>query len=299
MSLINEALKKAQQSRPHAGPDANRYAGGMAGGSSSMQRDFALFKWIFGIVLMSTVFVALLFMFLAFWQRPQFTEAAAPKEEEFPVTIRRPAPPAAVTAESPQVAEQPPPADSATPPTAAPTLLNLQPPDPAVVAPLPFEQQPAAPLPALTLPDIEIPATPATPTAITPPASTGDIPAADPVTATTGVGEPTPQPVAPTPAPAPVEPVPAPPPAQAVSVDNEAPPAPPPSDPVAIRSFLEESRISGIRMSGNDSRVLLNNRVHSVGSTVSHELGLSIEAIQPNEITFIDAAGTRYRKSFP
>ncbi len=277
MSLINEALKKAQQNRSPSSPDSRRFAGGMAGGNS-MQRDFALFKWIFGIVLMSTVFVALLFMLLAFWQRPRLFETTTPTAEEFTVTQTRPA---AVPPTTPT--EPAPPAPTVAP--SAPPALNLQLPAPSVIAPLPFEQAPPPPLPQAEWKE-EPPALPAAPVA-----TTNEMEPEAPAPASPTEPSPPPPPEDTLPPPPPVE--------QAVVVDDEPPPPPPASNPAAIRTFLEESRISGIRMAGNDSRVLLNNRVHSIGSTVSAQLGLSIEAIQPNEIIFIDASGTRYRKTFP
>lgn len=283
MSLINEALKKAQQSRPQPGSDTNRFGGGFASSSVSMHRDLRVFRWIFGIVLMSSVLVTLLLMLVTFSRKEPASDNAPEKVEEIAVTVVRPAP-TTPTADAL-------PAEPALP-QPAPILLNLQPPEPPPIVIRGFEP--------------EEPPAPAIPpeTTFVPPAETSlpsSVPTAEAVVIPSPAESASPaQADASTPDPATAISTAATVSSQVVTIDGDAPPPPPPpSDPAAIRAFLEESRISGIRMAGNDSRVLLNNRVYSIGSTVSHALGLSIEVIQPNEITFVDAAGNRYRKSFP
>jgi hypothetical protein len=113
-------------------------------------------------------------------------------------------------------------------------------------------------------------------------------------------------PVAAAPAPAPLTPAPAvveskpAVSAPAVAPPPAAPPKPAPAaklEPKAI-SYIENLRIAGIRASGSDSKVLMNDRVYRIGDTVEHELGLKLTGITSNSLSFEDERGAKYTRNF-
>jgi hypothetical protein len=63
-------------------------------------------------------------------------------------------------------------------------------------------------------------------------------------------------------------------------------------------AFIESARISGIRASSTESKVLMNDRVYRVGDTVEHELEVKLVSIAANALTFEDIAGARYTRNF-
>lgn len=191
-----------------------------------------------------------------------------------------------------QPSPEPAPAPVSTPPATAPVT-------PPASAPV------VAPMPAPT------------PVASTPP-STAPMPAPTPIRdtiAAASITPPAPQPPAPIVVPnAPINLTPA-----ATSAESELPSMPeqpviagtPPAAPEPlptqasaqqpdpnIVAFLEASRITGIKVAGSKSRVLMNNQVFKVGSIVEAASQLQITAIQNNEIQFVDESGVEYRKQF-
>ena len=81
------------------------------------------------------------------------------------------------------------------------------------------------------------------------------------------------------------------------------PPPPPPSSappkfsPQAI-IFVENFRISGIRASATDSKVLMSDRVYRTGDIVAYELGLKLVEITADSLTFENESGARYTRNF-
>ncbi|TVP81340.1 MAG: hypothetical protein EA353_01690 [Puniceicoccaceae bacterium] len=63
-----------------------------------------------------------------------------------------------------------------------------------------------------------------------------------------------------------------------------------------IIEWLSASTISGVRLSGANSRVILNGQAFSVGDLVNFQLGLKILVIQETRVLFEDKNGTRYMK---
>lgn len=63
-----------------------------------------------------------------------------------------------------------------------------------------------------------------------------------------------------------------------------------------IIKWLEQAKISGIRLSQSGSKVILNNKAYSVGDIVNFKLGLKVLIIQEKRILFIDANGKKYLK---
>jgi hypothetical protein len=83
----------------------------------------------------------------------------------------------------------------------------------------------------------------------------------------------------------------------APTVEPAAVPAPALPDP-RIQTFVDAIRVAGIRSSGAESKVLMNDRVYRVGDTVDMALGIKLEAVAPDSLTFVDAHGASYKKNF-
>ena len=86
-----------------------------------------------------------------------------------------------------------------------------------------------------------------------------------------------------------------------------AAPAPveiPPITPAArqpelhIQLFVDAIRVMGIRSSGGESKVLMNDRVYRVNDIVDRTLVLKLVKVEPELLTFTDPNGVVYTKSF-
>ena len=66
-----------------------------------------------------------------------------------------------------------------------------------------------------------------------------------------------------------------------------------------IKSYIRNASVTGIRLSGPDSKVVLNNKVYRLQEWV-HDTGikLKITGIEKSNIHFEDEQGTRYTKRF-
>jgi hypothetical protein len=83
---------------------------------------------------------------------------------------------------------------------------------------------------------------------------------------------------------------------------NNQQPAPisapaPKLEPRAIE-FIENIKVAGIRASATDAKVLMNDRVYRPGSMVSAEFGLKLVEIASDSLTFEDDKGGRYTRTF-
>jgi len=351
MSLINDALKKAQRER-EGGDAPSKQDVPSVGGPPPQRRgnpaDKASFKLVHMLVAGGMVLAVLLGavgLLITTLQKPD--ETAQEPITEVPVTIKTtPETPVEAPPASQPTSEQPRTADRiATAPSSPPAIEgpNIQPPPepaPTVVQtpPAPQPSPTAAPTPApqpvatTTTPapaQPTIAATPPTPAPTPAPATTQPPPApvsSPPAQAPTPPATPT---VATTPPPAPKPATPPAPvvvpdapiqlgdrssaqakppikqmPQQPVSAGNE--PATPEPAPTAsnqepnpnIIAFLQASRITGIKVAGSKSRVLMNNQVFKVGSIVEASGQLKITSIKTNEIQFVDESGVEYRKQF-
>jgi hypothetical protein len=65
-----------------------------------------------------------------------------------------------------------------------------------------------------------------------------------------------------------------------------------------IVAFVEAIRVTGIRSSGTESRVLMNERVYRVNEIVDRTLGLKLVKVGADSLTFSDANGATYVKNF-
>jgi hypothetical protein len=65
-----------------------------------------------------------------------------------------------------------------------------------------------------------------------------------------------------------------------------------------VAAFVDAVRVTGIRSSGNDSRVLMNERVYRVNDIVERTLGVRLIKAAADSLTFSDSRGVTYVKSF-
>ncbi len=82
---------------------------------------------------------------------------------------------------------------------------------------------------------------------------------------------------------------------------NNAPPTAPvaPSGPnPRITALIDSYRVTGILVSGNPPKVLMNGQVYKPSDIVDHSLGVRITQISVHTLTFVDANGQEYIKSF-
>lgn len=94
-------------------------------------------------------------------------------------------------------------------------------------------------------------------------------------------------------APAPVAPQIAPP-----SVAPAAKPAVAALPDERVNLYLDKLHVTGIRSSGTDSKVLMNDRVYRVNDIVDRSLNLRLTHVQPGTLTFVDDRGVVYTKNF-
>lgn len=241
MSLINEALKKAQKQRTGESPPLATLP--TLGGESPRRIAKRGQPTSFNTLLLrlgigTGILVVVAVMAVIIFRRPA-SEPAAPAAATPPVANTAPTP-----AASPTPATAPAPAASAPPQF----VLNI--PKPATpVAPPPVAARPS-PLPAG---------------------------AKQPVGQTPGGQQPATVPVAKA---EPVEP------AVPLKMDLKA------------ITFIETLRVTGIRASATDSKVLMNDRVYRPGDTVEHALGIKLVGITANSLAFEDERGAKYTRQF-
>lgn len=273
MSLINEALKKAQRQRSLDSAPLSSAPSGVAAAAvtthvraASHKRSNAPLWFGLGLVALGAGATGLV-------MRYGFDSTPTPAH---PVPVKT----AAV-----------PPAPTATPP---PQAASPQP--PVGTAPVPSA-------PMVVLPTIPV----VKPAEATPPPASSVSPLASATPAVKPVAAPSSAPTAAAPA-ALVAPVAATPAATRSPAAAAAPVAPTPVVPVAVLTqaereaktyeFLTNLRLTGVRGLDRDARVLMNERVWRLNDVVSPELGLRLSAIRPNLLVFTDAQGKTYEKPY-
>lgn len=75
-------------------------------------------------------------------------------------------------------------------------------------------------------------------------------------------------------------------------------PAEAPRPSTRMVNAIEALRVAGIRAAGNDSKVLMNDRVYRIGDTVDYELGIKLTAATASSLTFVDPTGATYTRYF-
>lgn len=250
MSLINEALKKAQRAR-HEGAAASPAGADDGGIVKRAQPRKATTTLLFALG--ALVLVALSIAVTAYWvSQPTETHVATAKPQPAAETTT----PAETTAAAPSVSFTAPAAAPATPVQPKDqhaTTVAVQPPAPATPSPAPTVEAPA---PARAKePDTAVPAAQAP----------------QPATASTEAAAPEPAP---------------------------APASPPPVPDERVHKVVEALRVMGIRSSGTDSKVLMNDRVFRVNDIVDRALNVRLTKVAPDHLEFTDANGATYVKYF-
>lgn len=86
------------------------------------------------------------------------------------------------------------------------------------------------------------------------------------------------------------------------SLAETTPTPPPPKGPPVpddrVHAFLDTVRLTGVRASGKDSRVRMNEVVHRLNDVVDRTLGLKLTGVASDHLTFTDANGIEYVKNF-
>lgn len=64
----------------------------------------------------------------------------------------------------------------------------------------------------------------------------------------------------------------------------------------SIDAYLKNMEITSIKFAGEDSKVLIDNRVYRIGSVVDFDQSLKLVEISPDALVFEDKKGARYRR---
>lgn len=75
-------------------------------------------------------------------------------------------------------------------------------------------------------------------------------------------------------------------------------PAANPKGDERVHAFVDTIRVTGIRSSGSDSRVLMNEKVFRVNDLVDRSLNIRLIKVEADNLTFSDANGVTYVKFF-
>lgn len=87
--------------------------------------------------------------------------------------------------------------------------------------------------------------------------------------------------------------------AQEPSLPDYVPtPTPKPLPKPHVLALVDGFKVAGIRASASDPKVLMNDRVFRVNDVVERNYGLRLVEINPDRIIFRDEAGATYTKSF-
>ena len=65
-----------------------------------------------------------------------------------------------------------------------------------------------------------------------------------------------------------------------------------------IQGIIDRYRISGVRAAGPDSKALVDGHVYKVNDLIDKSLGLRLLKVEPDHLTFVDAQGETYVRSF-
>jgi len=240
MSLINDALKKAQHQRKDD-PAATTGGAGEARIHRRGRAQSANTMVLLGSAAVVLVVLSVVFTFFL---------------------VNQPAKPAAPVAKAA--------------PNPAPT------PSAPATTPTPVEATPPAPAPTPAVPAVSVPLA----TAPAGQGSTPPPPLVPAVATATGPAVTPTAPIASSPGPTSASPA-----ASAPASNTAAPDE-------RVASFVEAVRVTGIRSFGNESRVLMNERVFRVNDIVDRLLGVKLTAVKADSLTFTDANGVTYVKNF-
>ncbi len=260
MSLINEALKRAQHLRKeeaagHATPPPGSPAHRIAHRGKPMASQTLMLIVAGSVAIIVITVVATVYLLRDDDTGPAVDRAPAPTVVKIPEA-------------APASTETAPAVVLSIPNQAAGTTAAQPVTTPAITAPVP------APVAAKPTPPAPTPAAPVT-QPVTPPIATTTVPVAS-------VAAPAPIATAPI-ATAPITPAPA-------AAANVAP-----DQQVLI--YLDNMRVLGVRFSGLDSKVLIGDRVFRINDIIERNFGLRLVEVQPDRLFFVDGRGATYTKN--
>jgi hypothetical protein len=287
MSLINDALKKAQKLQTQQ-PAASKASAAPAGTRPAQVRAAPRSDQLFGFERILVGLVALVVLVVGV----AVGTVLLLRKGETPVVATAPHPAVPVPAVPVRPAGSPTqPGASVAPPAIPPPAVTVStpPPPPAVSEPTPPVAVSPPPIVASSPPANPAPANPS-PAATPLPDSTPPVSSAPPSVSVDLSPEPPPATTA------------TPPPAQGSNLTPPAakpavsrPPAPPKQD-FKILAFIDKLKILGIRAAGSDSKVLMSGRVYRLNEIVDYELGLRLTGVGTTTLTFVDESGVVYSK---
>jgi hypothetical protein len=74
--------------------------------------------------------------------------------------------------------------------------------------------------------------------------------------------------------------------------------APPRSRVEQVQSFVDSLRVTGIRLAGSESKVLVDGHVYRVNDILDRNLGIRLVAVDADHLTLADSTGASYIKNF-
>ena len=272
MSLINQALKKAQRERdqktgrqPDVAPDAtvHSYMQNPSGNSANAISSRAVQNILKGIVAVSVLGSAAFFA-LSFMRNQPHTPGAESATDEITTQPSTPVQNVALFAKA-QLSPEPaltPESDTAPETEFSPTpSVLLAGNAPVAASPAYANEHPGTLLPGSLQPAAKDPNSMVQP------------PEEQPVSYNSDTHDPMP-------------------------IEAEQINTPKPKPDATIIDFLEASRVTGVRVSGDRSKVVMNNRVYRLNSIVDMRTNLKIVKILNDEIVLVDESGIQYRKQF-
>jgi len=64
-----------------------------------------------------------------------------------------------------------------------------------------------------------------------------------------------------------------------------------------VEAFLRSLQVQGVRLQGNESRILVDGTAVGLGEKVG-SMGLVLESVGPQKLIFSDSGGKKYPKSY-
>jgi hypothetical protein len=65
-----------------------------------------------------------------------------------------------------------------------------------------------------------------------------------------------------------------------------------------IQGIIERYRVSGVRAAGADSKALVDGHVYKINDVIDRTIGLKLVKVDADHLTFVDAQGETYVRSF-
>jgi len=65
-----------------------------------------------------------------------------------------------------------------------------------------------------------------------------------------------------------------------------------------IQGIVDRYRVSGVRAAGADSKALVDGHVYKINEVIDRTIGLKLVKVEADHLTFVDAQGDTYLKSF-